>query len=374
MESKAKRTHKFSKEGRGRYFLIAALFASLASMLILADSFRVYESKVTAILIAKSDRAATLSRSMVENTVLLADTMAYQNRFFEAISSKNGAFDETPDALRRASFRKMISVSAGEEGSVLSIRGIAEDPDDSKERARQASLTLFQFFGQYYNIKDDVEFRIIEGPVTSSVIGNKWGFFGASLALGVLSTGVLFLALFSLPSLMGRMRKEEVFHKPFLDAKVFEPERPLSSPYFDQEKDRAEDVSSIDELFSEEEGVALQTISAESEPSVRAEAEAVPEDALPERIASERGAVSTGKKAGAPLNLPAFSEAEAQFLEEFSFEKGTGQEELFLEEEETDSSSENGEKNNAPSPRPSAPRGEPTEEEYKRRLNELMRG
>ncbi len=260
MESKAKRTHKFSKEGRGRYFLIAALFASLASMLILADSFRVYESKVTAILIAKSDRAATLSRSMVENTVLLADTMAYQNRFFEAISSKSGAFDETPDALRRASFRKMISVSAGEEGSVLSIRGIAEDPDDSKERARQASLTLFQFFGQYYNIKDDVEFRIIEGPVTSSVIGNKWGFFGASLALGVLSTGVLFLALFSLPSLMGRMRKEEVFHKPFLDAKVFEPERPLSSPYFDQEKDRAEDVSSIDELFSEEEGVALRLL------------------------------------------------------------------------------------------------------------------
>lgn len=376
MESKVRKTHKFLRGARGRYFIIAALFASLASMLILADSFRVYESKVTAILIAKSDRAATLSRSMVENATLLAGTMAYQNRFFEAMSLKNGAFDEMPDALRRESFPAMISVTADGEGSVLSVRGIAEDPDDSKERARQASLVLFQFFGQYYNIKDDVEFRIIEGPVTSSIIGNKAAFFGASFALGVLSTGVLFLVLFSLPNLVGRMKSEDSLPKPFLDAKVFEPERPLSSPYFEQEENKVEEpVSSIEELFPQGgEAHTVEILPLPVEAQMPVPVDAPPEESLSvESSPPPKGNVA-GKKSGAPLNLPAFSEAEAQFLEEFSFEKGAGQDELLLEEKGEEASILKAEDDASSPAQTSLPQVEPTEEEYKRRLNELMKG
>lgn len=371
MESTARKTHKFLTGGRGRYFLIAALFASFASMLILADSFRVYESEVTAILIAKSERAATLSRSMVANAVLLADTTAYRNRFFESMSSKSGAFDEMSDASRREAFPKMISVAAGEEGSVLFVRGIAEDPDDSKERARQASIVLFQSFGQYYNIKEDVEFRIIEGPVTSSVIGNKAAFFGASLALGVLSTGILFLGLFSLPTLIGRVRNEKSLPKPFLDAKVFEPERPLSSPYFEHEESKAEaPVSSIRELFPEEEKSMLPVTPIEARTSVP---EDVAENSAPVEVSPVPQMKVPGKKAGAPLNLPAFSEAEAQFLEEFSFEEGVGQDE-FLAEEKEEQVPEKGGKGDALPLQSSVSGREPTEAEYKRRLNELMKG
>ena len=76
------------------------------------------------------------------------------------------------------------------------------------------------------------------------------------------------------------------------------------------------------------------------------------------------------RKASAPLNLPALSEAEAQFLREFSFEGS-------LEEEETDEIREA----SRVEPEAAMPVAEavlsdeePTEAEYKRRLNELIRG
>lgn len=333
---------------KGRYYLLAALFASFASALMLADSFRTYESETTAIMLAKSDRAAVLLRSTVENAALLADTDPYRTRFFEELSSKSGKFDELSASARREAFDEMVDVAADEAGSVLRVRGYADDPDDAKEISYIATLSLFRFLGQYYNVKEDVDFRIAGGPTTVSGISDMPSFVFSSIALGVFSTSVLFLALWALPRAFALSGGRVLSRKPLLDAGVFEPSRPMS-PYFDQ--------------------APTETPVAPPEP--------VPSDSpvptsiekpLPIPRMSTESTPAHIKSASAPVNLPSLSEAEEQFLKEFSFEGS-------LEEEEADEIREAVRAEAVvPAPEPETPRDEPTEAEYKRRLNELLRG
>lgn len=353
--------HKSVLGSKGRYFLLAAFFASFASAMILADSFRSYESETTALLLAKSDRAAALLRLTVENAEFLADTDTYRTRFFEELGDRSGAFDELSASSRREAFETMVEVVADDRGTVLRIRGYADDPDDAKEISRVATLSLFRFIGQYYNVKDDIDFRIAGAKATAPVIRDVPSFALSSVGLGVLSAAILFFALWALPRAFALFGGGTVSTRPVLDARVWEPMRP-TSPYFDQTP-RSEELVS----FPEEEPTLVPPA---SEPSPMP----IPEPApivmpVPEPSpAPEEPSAAHIRKASAPLNLPALSEAEEQFLREFSFEGS-------LEEEEVDEIRE------ASRVEPVAPVAEavisdeePTEAEYKRRLNELIRG
>lgn len=342
--------HKAILGSKGRYFLLAALFASVASALVLADSFRVYESETTAIMLAKSDRAAVLLRSTVENAALLAGTDPYRTRFFEELSAKSGKFDELSASSRRDTFEAMVDVAADERGTMLHISGYADDPDDAKEISHIATLSLFRFLGQYYNVKEDVDFRIAGGPTTVSRISDKPLFALSSVALGALSASILFLVLWALPRVFALSGGRTVSRKPLIDAGVFEPSRPMS-PYFDQTAIEEEPVPFPEEPFPAP-AVPVSVPMSTPEPS-------------PAPTREEPSSVHV-RKASAPVNLPALSEAEEQFLREFSFEGP-------LEKEDADEARETA-LAAPPAAEQKIPRGEPTEEEYKRRLNELLRG
>lgn len=338
----------------GRYFLLAAFFASLASAMILADSFRAYESETTALLLAKSDRAAALLRLTVENAEFLADTDTYRTRFFEELGDRSGAFEEFSASSRREAFDAMVSVVADDRGTVLRIRGYADDPDDAKEISRVAALSLFRFVGQYYDVKEDIDFRLAGARVPAPVIRDIPSFVFSSVGLGVLSAGILFLTLWGLPrvfSLFGGTSPR----RPVVDARVWEPMRP-TSPYFDQSPRDVDPLS-----FPVEEPMPVPSVS-EPAPIVMSVPAPMP---VPEKSFSAHA-----KTASAPLNLPALSEAEERFLREFSFE-GPLEKEAANEIREA---SRIEPEVAAPAAETALPDEEPTEAEYKRRLNELIRG
>lgn len=354
MDYGTRKMHKSILESKGRYFLLAALFASVASALALADSFRVYEAETTAIMLAKSDRAAVLLRSTVENAALLAGTDPYRTRFFEELSAKSGKFDELSVSSRRDTFESMVDVTADEHGSVLHVSGYADDPDDAKEISRIATLSLFRFLGQYYNVKEDVDFRITGGPTTVSMISDKPLFALYSVALGTLSASILFLILWALPRVFAFSGGHTVSRKPLIDAGVFEPSRPMS-PYFDQTAIEEEPIP-----FPKEPSPA---------PAVPVSVPMPTPEPSPAPTREEPSSVHA-RKASAPVNLPALSEAEEQFLREFSFEGPLEKEDADLVRETALADIEAA----PPAAEQEIPRGEPTEEEYKRRLNELLRG
>ena len=63
--------------------------------------------------------------------------------------------------------------------------------------SKGTAFTMFNTASFYYNIKNDVDFRIIEGPVVSSHVGHKYFIALASLTLGTV-TALIVSYLFNL--------------------------------------------------------------------------------------------------------------------------------------------------------------------------------
>lgn len=330
---------------RGRYFLLTVLFATFTSVTMLVDSFRAYESEVSVLVIPKNETAAESLGEIVPNIGHIAGTDAFRSAFFAALSGKSGAFDDLSASARSDAMDEMVVVRAEKRGSVLSVRGVSSDADDAKTIARQAALTLFGSVGQYYNLKEDIDLRIMSGPTVSARITSPVLLVLSSVALGTAVATAFFLVLFGLPDAISFFERKRRFIRSPVDAKVFEPELPTSSLLRETIETDREAAAAV---------IADHEIVASEIPKKTASPEA------PAFVAHE-------KKGSAPLNLPALSEAEEQFLREFSFEGS-------LEREEATEVKEALAMPAPTSEEPPVSDHEPTEEEYKRRLNELLKG
>lgn len=326
-----------------RYFVLTTLFATFTSAVILADAFRKYEADLSVIVIPRNEVSAESLPEIVANMEHVATTSSFRSAFFERVFEKDPVLGEMLASQNGPVADESISVRAGEKGSVLSVRAVADDADDAKLLVREATRALFGLTGQYYNLKEAIDLRMTNGPIVAAHTSNPMLFVLSSIALGSAVSSAFFLLLFRLPNALVFFERRRTDSGSVLDAKVFEPETP-TSPFFRDtiEGDREKAAAVIAECESSPASIVKKT-----EPTTRE------------------------RKASAPENLPALSGAEQQFLQEFSFDEPLGIESAVAEKQET-------ERIVAPPVPEAVPSDvrdqEPTEEEYKRRLNELLKG
>lgn len=341
---------------RRRYFFLAALFASFTSAVMLADLFRGYESEVLVLAIPRNEISADSLGEIVSNMTRLSATDPFRAEFFDALSGKIGMFDEVPVSMRAGMAAEILSVRAEKGTSMLSIRGFSDDSDDAKTIARQAAFSLFGSTGRYYNLKEDIDLRIVTGPSVSARIIHPVLLVFFSIALGLVVTSAFFFVLFGLPELLSFFERRGRYAEGTLDTKVFEPEMP-TSPFL---RDTVEtDREAAAAVIAEHETLPSAVLERPVEPNVSD---------------TDASAPRNGKKASAPANLPSLSEEEERFLREFSFDESASEEPAAVTE--TAVSDMPMEVPSVASDSSESPVSdhEPTEEEYKRRLNQLLRG
>jgi len=323
------------------YLILTALFATCTSAVMLADSFREYEAELSVLVIPVNEVSAESIGEIVSNMEHFSQTDRFRSLFFDALSEKDMA-DRISDSIRRDSLEGVVSLRAKKDGSVLLIRASGDDADDAKMISRQAALALFGLTGQYYDLKRDIDLRIMSGPTVSARISSPITFVSASIALGTMIALLFFFVLYKLPGMLSFFEQGRQSVRKTLDATIFQPQMPTAPFLRDTiETNREEAVAVIAEhdSLSKEKPVAV-TLSTHE------------------------------RKSFAPSNLPTFSEEEERFLQEFSFE-GSLEKEEATEMKAAIVSSPAGV---LPMPEEPSDEGEPTEEEYKRRLNELLRG
>lgn len=388
-------------------FILAALLASVFFSFILDDSFRRYETEARVVVIARSAAVAPV-RDIAANMASFSETDEYRRLFFERLLKRRGVTgDEVSVDERIMRFENMVAVTPHRHGSTLSVYGYSDDPEMARDIAREAALSLFLFAGKYYNMKDEADFRIVGFLPERYGIGNPIPYVGASLSFGFGLVALVYLIVFSIPFRREPGRKHSI---PKFDRKIFTPRRPTAEavfgrteplsrlPEYDGEtteevleeeevtpselemliapvpEGRLEDTS-VRESGSDEESVAVETM---------IEAEPAPEGKIAETDIPDRPRVTPEKKGAAPGNLPGgMTEAEEQFLNEFSFEEKErpAEPDEATEEVEPELGPET---ISIPEPSPTShedtsiketePNHEPSEEDYRRRLNELLKG
>lgn len=352
-----------------RSVLVVALLASAVFAAFLYGSFRKDESGVLVLVLAKSATTAP-ARDIAENLVALSGTDAYYSIFHARIAEKYaGEMRYLTREERSARFDPRVSVGILPSGSVLTVSVPSDDPEEGESIAREAALSLFFHAGRYYNVRTEADFRIIgSAPVMTGTV-DVFPYVAVSLLSGILFSLFVFLIVFGYRDVVDAFR-EARREMPMFDTRIFEPKRPSPS-ILEETVPESAGTEPSGNMFEEELREARKEAFASVVPTGTGE------------FASESAPTVTGERKGmAPMNLPELTDAEERFFDEFSFETGT--EDGYKEESDSEdglggeewhdeavAETEGSASSVETAREPESPR-EPTKEEYRRRLNELL--
>ena len=375
-------------------FLVLALFFIGTAAFVSLDTFRGYRAEVTILVLPLAMNQAP-AEQVVENIAILPTTVSFFDSLLASDErlSEFSDLDEQPTDIRAERWDEMLSVKR-EAGSGVIIYAIeADTQEEATLFARQMAKVLFQRVGIYYDIRSDVSLRLIEGPIVRTLLVSPATWitlsvgFGIAVALDLMIIGAFFRSMIDTPrrkvtsinevvSPASSRSIEAVF--PSIHPDTFIPKKP--TVFFSEEGEARAREEKREQVYQTPSAIVSD---AQQELQKRRDMTMDKKAIFPSPVvapierkrATEIGTFSSiaVPKSKAPENLPFIDEA--TFLARFS-SPASMTEELAAEtdrtESETDSvqpiaiGQESGDEAH------SLPE-EPTMEDYRRRLNELLK-
>ncbi|MGK2848900.1 MAG: hypothetical protein ACSLEX_02420 [Minisyncoccota bacterium] len=179
-------------------FLITFVFVTVSAGLVWLDFFRSYEAEVS-VLITTRIGAENTAPEITDNASELIHTLSFYERLLQDNEDINDMFVGMNPDIRKARWNDIVTVEKSEKNGVLIIRVSCETPEQAKYLATQIAHTLFTTLGFYYDVKTNIDMRIIDGPLVKYTITSVPGFILLSILSGGVITSVFFGFLFLVP-------------------------------------------------------------------------------------------------------------------------------------------------------------------------------
>lgn len=181
-------------------FWIVFIVATFAIFITLLNFNRVYQSQTKILIIPKSNLAVKNSNQVIENLSRLPYTLS----FYKRMSQENDdvVYDsilELPNYKREIFWNSKIKIKREGKSGVLDIITLDKSRYKAGVLNNQAVKTLLTTASFYYNIKTDIDIRIVDSMITnySSRI-NLFFLSLESLSIGFLITFFSFFISFVL--------------------------------------------------------------------------------------------------------------------------------------------------------------------------------
>lgn len=312
-----------------RSFFVTLFFVTLAALLFWLDSFRVYESEVRVLVIGKASTVAT--DQVVENFAELSKNLSFYERVLASNDLIEDDFEGYSKDQRKALWNKTVEVTRSEKSGILVVTAKQDTPEKAKRLSEETVKTLFSVASFYYNIKTDIDLRVVDEPIVKTTVAYPVRYVLISFASASGATVVFFLLLSTLPGFLGKPKKQPATvdfpigaSVPFIDPQKFIPARPSSLSFESSHKEQTKET------------VAPRVASERMLPGMDAELPFQFEETYPEEREEEAGLTDLPLTGGV---IGGGATAVIETVEEAPVKKD-----------------------------------EPTPEEYKRRLNELLSG
>jgi len=358
--------NKWIQTSFGRAFLVTLFFVTFASCLFWLDFFRSYNAEVTVAILPQSN---VVQSSEVASTLKeITRTLSFYNRLIADNNFIDDDFDGYTSDVRKQKWQETVFVTHETGSGILVIHARGNTAEKAKNIASGTVKTLFSVASLYYDVKTDVDMRNIDGPIVTYTLDSVWIYLGVSIFSSVLLTSVFFFVLFLLSGQAGK-NKKELFEKQsslqdasldeyhirraypefdattdqdiFIDPKKFIPEKPFVLP-FEETVWKEEFLESF--------------LKEKTEENIQKEATSQEETVPVSQNINERN-LPVADEDSLPFTFETVAEEEEKTETVISHEE-VSKDESVLPEQET----------KAETFEPS----EPTQEEYRRRLNALL--
>lgn len=170
---------------------LAGLVLTVMFFLIFINSFKTHTAKIEILFTAKSETAALQSRQILNNLIELPKTLNFYENLLDNNSDVRDIAERKSNLQRKEIWNSLVSARKVEKNSSLfEISITTKRENDAKILAQKTVRNLFDTASTYYNIKNDVDLRIVDGPIleTNLISGSFWALvfaviFGFSLAI-----------------------------------------------------------------------------------------------------------------------------------------------------------------------------------------------
>lgn len=339
-----------TKNLKSRPALIAS-GALLTLVLFLGFSalLKSYTSTVTVLVVTKSQSASLNQEKIVNNLAELPRTL----NFYQRLLNDNPGFKQTKTTLsaseKKDFWNHMINVKRSpKNSSLLKISVTANNAKDAEKLSVASARTLFDISSSYYNIQTDLDLRLVDGPISQTSM-SYW-----QLAL-LISITLGFLMAYLLQTLVKPLSENITAAAGALNVKMQQFGESLeafkNSNIGKKEKikdQRQQEKENTKEIIEPQAPVETSQKDQELERLNKI----IQQDIYPN---FPEMPISTTRKSSAPDNLPVGDDA---------FFMGQPQDKTISESEELESEQKVEEDLNR----------EPTPEELKKRLNQLLKG
>lgn len=334
-----------------RIFL-AGVILSVMFFLLFINVFKTYTSSVTILVNTKSEVAALQEKQIINNIIELPKTLAFYDRLLKYNQDVVDNSTEKSSIQRKNAWNDIFSVKkVGRNSSLIKISITTGRESDARILAQKTARNLLDTSALYYDIKNDLDLRIVEGPITKK---NNAGWY-FSLPLSVI---LGFLLAFFLQYIITKSGGA------FAGGRNIFKENNLFN--FDFSSIEKKEIKSLDELYTAEQAEAAFVFPEKKETQIFSQKDQEKDAAgfqeikkltkmiEPDRYPNFREISKTAQpKSSAPENLPI---ADNSFMVE-NF--GAKNEASVTVEKQPKSEPQN---------------HEPTSEQLKERLNKLLRG
>jgi len=262
------------------FWMFFLLIASLA-FLALVNFSREYVSEMKILVIPKSEQAVKNSNQIIDNAGEIVHTIG----FFDDMLISNPEIEDRSEGLssyrRKLYWENKIESERLAGSGVLKIQVCDKNSYQSEIMSYQSAVSLASYLGRLYNIRNEIDIRFIEGPMTRSAPKG-------SLPMIVFESIIIGLAINSIVYFLIIYAKESDFDKT--------KKNNFSLRNINRQKEASKKKIGSISYFKNE--------TAEIKKMIRKEAK----DSIPPKtnfsIDFEKKTVPAGKKSAAPDNLP----------------------------------------------------------------------
>lgn len=183
---------KFNRTIFSTQLIAVGIILSAVFFLLLIDSAKTYRSEISIMINAKSDVAAKQQLQIVSNIMEFPKTLSFYDRMLAINPDMRDVTAGQSKQQRKETWNEMLTVErASFDASVIKVAITTSREADSVQLANKTVRTLFDTSAFYYNVKKDVDLRIIDGPITRVQVSNLLGLFLLSIFLGFAVSGLL---------------------------------------------------------------------------------------------------------------------------------------------------------------------------------------
>lgn len=218
---------------KSKTFWLTFVILSAIIYIALINLNRTYQSEIDILIIPKSEKAAINSEQIVENFKVIPESLAFFERM---IKDDEGIVDdlvlELPSYKKKIYWNSKVKTERISNSGIVKISAFDDDHYIAENLSTQTVKNIIGSAGLYYNIKNDIDIRIIGEPITLySNSQSKIILVLKSLVSGFILVFLSFLTPFYL------FEKNTERHNRFLPIKENLKLEKTEKPVFEKEKD-----------------------------------------------------------------------------------------------------------------------------------------